>query len=327
MNSNTGAIRRMRAARAFITRGWPVFPLRPGAKQPMANCPQCRPSTAKRPNPDFVPHQGIDDCPHPPDVCHGFYASTRDEERVRDWFHRFPDMNLGINTERARLVVVDLDTNKDGKPVPAPYSLPGVHDGRDVFAVCLERYGQPFPGETMSVLTPSGGVHLYWRLPRGVTVNKSEGAFGWNIDVRSTGSYIVAPTSTTASGEYRRLGDVTDPAFAPAWLLHHLEGTGHMPKPPAPRPVYRGPKRESSGRRKTLDDLAAELAQAQAGQRHKVLCTVTTAAAHLVAEGLCSEADVYAVIGPAGRTAERGEYEIRDAIESGFAFVARGGAA
>jgi hypothetical protein len=312
----------MRAARAFITRGWPVFPLTLGGKKPLRHCNLC--STK---SPDYEPHRSIDDCPHPPDVCHGFHAATTDEDRVRDWFRRFPELNLGINTELARLVVVDLDTNKDGDPAPAPYNLPGVHDGRDVFALCLERYEQPFPSDTLSILTPSRGVHLYWQLPDGVTVNKSEGTFGWNIDVRAAGSYIVAPTSSTPDGEYQRLGDIVDPAPAPAWLLHHLEGTGHMPKPPTPRPIYRGQSRANSGRRKTLDDLAAELGQAPVSQRHKVLCTVTTAAAHLVAEGLCSEADVYAAIEPAGRAAERGEYEIRDAIASAFDFVARKGAA
>lgn len=324
MNSNTGALRRMRAARAFITRGWPVFPLTPGAKKPLRHCALC--STK---SPDYESHRSIDDCPHPPDTCHGFHVATTDEDRVRDWFERFPDMNIGIATGAARLVVVDLDINKAGDPVPAPYNLPGVNDGRDVFAVCLERYEQPFPGDTLSVLTPSGGLHLYWQLPAGITVNKSEGKFGWNIDVRSTGSYIVAPTSATADGEYQRLGDVHEPAAAPDWLLHHLQGTGHMPKPPAPRrpaPVQRRHQDGDRGR-VTLADLAAQLASAPVGQRHRVLCSTTTAAAYLVQAGRCTEADVYAEMEAAGRAAERGEYEIRDAVQTAFDLVARKGAA
>lgn len=312
---------RQRAASAFIERGWPVFPLTPGAKKPLRHCRLCSSKS-----PDYEPHRGVDDCPHRPDVCHGFHVATTELARVADWFTRYPDANIGLATGPARLVVVDLDTNKDGAVPPPEYDGMGVTDGGDVFALALERYGQSFPGDTLIVGTPSRGLHLYWTLPDGVTVNKSEGAFGWNIDVRATGGYIVAPTSTTPAGEYRRLSAALDPLPAPAWLLHHLEGTGHMPKPPTARPAYR-PRATGHGPRAGLADLAAQLAAAPEGQRHRVLCTVTTAAAYLVLAGRCTEADMHAEIYAAGRVAQRDDNEIRQAIESAFAYVAQRGAA
>ncbi|WP_052397444.1 bifunctional DNA primase/polymerase [Streptomyces sp. NRRL F-5123] len=313
---------RQRAAAAFIARGWPVFPLTPGAKKPLRHCRLCSSKS-----PDYQPHRGVDDCPHRPDTCHGFHIASTDPERVADWFARYPEMNIGIATGPARLVVVDLDTNKDGSPPPQQYDSMGVADGGDVFALALERYGQAFPSSTLIVGTPSRGLHLYWTLPPGVTVNKSEGAFGWNIDVRATGGYIVAPTSVTTDGEYRRLSAGLDPLAAPKWLLHHLEGTGHMPKPPsAVRPAPA--RRPTSDRgRTTLADLAAQLAAAPEGQRHRVLCSVTTAAAYLVQAGRCAEADVRAEIHAAARIAQRSENEIHQAIESAFEYVGRRGAA
>jgi hypothetical protein len=313
---------RQRAAAAFIERGWPVFPLTPGAKKPLRHCRLCSSKS-----PDYQPHRGVDDCPHCPDTCHGFHIASTDPERVTGWFARYPEMNIGIATGPARLVVVDLDTNKDGATPPPQYDSMGVVDGGDVFALALERYGQTFPGDTLIVGTPSRGLHLYWTLPPGVTVNKSEGAFGWNIDVRATGGYIVAPTSVTTDGEYRRLSASLDPLPAPKWLLHHLEGTGHMPKPPSAARQAPARRPTSDRGRTTLADLAAQLAAAPEGQRHRVLCSVTTAAAYLVQAGRCTEADVQAEIHAAARIAQRGENEIHQAIESAFEYVTRRGAA
>jgi hypothetical protein len=115
--------RRIKAALAFAARGWPVFPLTPGAKKPLRHCPQC-----DRKSPEYVPHRGIDACPHPADTCHGFHAASADPERIEDWGRRFPEMNLGIATGPARLVVVDLDRNKAGTPPPAEYEGMGVID-------------------------------------------------------------------------------------------------------------------------------------------------------------------------------------------------------
>lgn len=314
--------RRLRAALAFAARGWPVFPLTPGAKKPLRHCPQC-----DRKSPDYVPHRGINECPHPADVCHGFHAATTDPEQIGDWGRRFPEMNVGISTGPARLVVVDLDKNKAGVEPPPPYNISGVQDGGDVFALALERYGVGFPGDTLIVATPSKGLHLYWRLPEGVVVSKSEGGFGWNVDVRAALSYIVAPTSSTPDGEYRRISGAHVPQVAPAWLLHHLEGTGHMPKPRPSRPHQRPQQRPTTGGQTGIGDLAVQLANAPEGRRHKVLCTVTAAAAYLVAAGRCTDYEMRAEIHSAGRAADRDENEIDDAIESAIDYVARRGAA
>lgn len=308
---------RLRAALAFASLGWPVFQLAANSKTPRRGCDLCYSKSEK-----FVPHFGLDDCPHPIADCHSFYAASADEAVIRERFERFPDSNLAISTAAAGLVVIDLDINKSGEEPPAPYNIPGVTNGWDVFALAVEKYGVQWPSDTLNVMTPSGGLHLYWRLPKGTIVNPSAGVFGWNVDVRAAKSYIIAPTSATAAGEYRRIGDVMQPQPAPAWLLHHLRGTGHMPKPPAPR-AFRprsNTLRPGNGLER-LRRIADRLAEAPVSERHAALCTATTAAAYLVSDGLVDQRDVEDELYSAGRAAERDEYEIRTALQSAFVKV------
>lgn len=314
MNTKT-LNKRLRAALAFASMGWPVFQLAAGSKSPRRGCELCYSESEQ-----FVPHFGIDDCPHPPGDCHSFYSATTNAELIRERYERYPDGNLAISTEPANLLVIDLDTNKTGEQPPAPYNVPGIVNGWDVFALALERYGAPWPGDTLTVMTPSGGLHLYFKLPKGLVVKPTAGVFGWNIDVRAAKSYIIAPTSVTKAGEYRRIGDAMGPQRAPEWLLHHLRGTGHMPKPPVPRKpwVPRAGAASVDGMER-LRRIADRLAEAPVSERHAVLCTATTAAAHLVGAGLVTERDVEDEMYPAGRAAERAEYEIRTALASAFA--------
>jgi hypothetical protein len=322
---NTRDLPRLRAALAFASMGWPVLGLSPGTNIPLKGCNLCY-----RDSPDYVPHHGVDECPHSPDYCHGFHSATLDPDRIHSLWARFPDANVGISTGPAHLVVVDCDTNKDGKEPKAPYNLPGVVDGSDVFAMALEKYKVRFPGDTLFVATPRGGWHFYWELPPDLVVNKSEGKFGWLIDVRSTGSYITAPTSVRPDGVYKRLGDVLQPKPAPDWLLHHLRGTGHMPEPRKPFPVQRNRRfqdRPIGQRGKSLQDLATELEGATEGERHTVLCRVTTAAAYLVERGQCTQSDMESEMYAAGRVAGRSDGEIRDAVQTAFTYVGHRGVA
>lgn len=313
--------RRHRAMHAFVDRGCPVSVLAPGSKKPPKSCPQCDIKSA-----DYVRHHGVHDCPHPADLCHGFHAATLDHDKVQSWIDRIPDLNFAVSAGPAGLVVIDLDRNKHNVEVPEPYNVPGVRDGFDVFALALERYGAPYPSDTMHVATPSDGLHLWFRLPPGVIINKSEGTFGWLVDVRSTNSYIIGPTSIVGGVEYRRIGHSAAPMPAPAWLLHHLEGTGHAPKPPAPRRPTRPrvPDQDRGHRGKTLRQLADELAGAPESTRHAELCRVTTAAAHLVLAGYYDEHEMRSEMESAGRAAQRGEYEIHKAIESALTYASRG---
>lgn len=305
--------RRRRAGHAFIERAWPVLPLVPGESRPMA-CRQCNPKS-----PEYVGDHGFEDCPHEPDYCHSYKSATLDHGRFDSWLDRSPNANLGIATEAARLVVIDCDTAAGHKPITAPeFVEAGATDGEDVFGLAIARYKQPWP-KTLTVTTPSGGAHYYFRIPAGLTIRTRTAQFGPLVDVKSAAAYIVAPTSRKPAGEYRRCGGPNgpfDPAPAPAWLLHHLRVTGHMPEPARPRPSRpRMPAPDGDRGVKRLDAIAYRLETTTSG-RHDALRDATWAAAHLVAEGLVAEDHAYAVIRDAALVAEREERKINDAWRS-----------
>jgi hypothetical protein len=112
------------------------------------------------------------------------------------------DANIGIHCEG--LAVVDVDVVKSG-----------VESFNQLDAI----YGFP---ATYTVRTPSGGQHVYYRLPEGHPgVPNSVEALGKGLDIRSTGGYVVAPGSTVPGGEYT-VGFIAPVQPAPAWLLQKL---------------------------------------------------------------------------------------------------------
>lgn len=313
-------IRRARAAAAFIERGWHTLLLGP-TRIPFRNCDVCRPEDQGVPNPKYVPHSGVIDCPHPLDICHGHQAATLDLDHLNALLRRYPAANLGVATGPSRLVVVDIDTNRRGEPLPKAYrGNADIKDGWDVFSLVLLRYGVDWPDTTLTVGTPSRGLHLWFRLPEGATVLSRTGQFGWLIDIKSDRAYITAPGTETRAGKYQRFGDVMEPMAAPDWLMYHLKITGHISAPVVKKKFYFRPRpdRDRQGQER-LGRIADNLVHAPAHTGHAALCTATTAAAHLVADGLVEEMEAREVIVEAGRDRNRTEAEIVHAWRSALA--------
>ncbi|WP_051341958.1 bifunctional DNA primase/polymerase [Pseudonocardia spinosispora] len=286
-------------ALAAAGRGWHVFPLRPGSKQPALH--------------------GYDRCPRT-GACEQRHLgweqrATTDPDRIRSaWSGRHP-FNIGIATGPSGLVVIDLDTAKPGDTVPAPWNEPGVHDGQDVLAVVAEQAGQPYPADTFTTITPSGGLHLYWTAPDGVALRNTGGdrgrGLGWKIDTRAHGGYVVAPGSVTETGTYQVLAD-RDPAQLPDWLVEHL-----TPQPPPPAPT--APIRTTKGRRDAYLDAAIhgeskKVISAPTDQRNATLYAAALALGQLVAGGGLTEAEVTAaLVSAAARHIALGAYSDREA--------------
>lgn len=114
--------------------------------------------------------------------------------------------------------MADLDTPKPGARPPAEWDEPGVTDGTDVFAELFHRAGQPVPDQTFRVRTCRGGRHLYYRAPSGAVQPNTVGTFGWLIDTRSTGGYVVAAGSVVDGATYLVELDLP-PLPLPAFLL------------------------------------------------------------------------------------------------------------
>ncbi|MFJ1590219.1 bifunctional DNA primase/polymerase [Kitasatospora albolonga] len=181
-------------------RGFPVFPLS-ATKLPALRSP----------------HHGE----QPPVRCrgacglpgHGVHDATTDPAAVRALFAAAPRATgYGIACGRAphRLIGIDLDidTAYGNDSVGALQQLALHH----LFTI----------PPTVTVLTPSGGRHLWLTGPADTTVPNSAGRLAPGIDIRGSGGYLVGPGSVTAHGRYR---------LAP--------GTGHLAPAPCPRALLR----------------------------------------------------------------------------------------
>lgn len=133
---------------------------------------------------------------------HGCNDATTNADKIRAWWRENAKYNIGIATgERSRVWVLDIDTKDDGA-----LSL------RQLEAV----YGA-LP-ETRMAITPTGGMHYYWRWNPDKPVKNSTSKIGKGIDTRGKGGYVVAPPSVRPQGEYVWLTDCPS-VEAPEWLL------------------------------------------------------------------------------------------------------------
>lgn len=138
-----------------------------------------------------------------PPLLNGWPArATSDPEEVRQFWLAIPDANIGIHCEG--LVVIDVDVHKGG--------MESLETLDDLIG---------FPA-TYEVETPTGGRHIYYRLPEGHPgVPNSVESLGKGLDIRSTSGYVVAPGSTVEAGEYTECWD-HEIAAAPEWLVQKL---------------------------------------------------------------------------------------------------------
>lgn len=234
-------------ARWCAAQGWPVHPLAAGRKTPAANCASCR-ATVHRPQ----------DCPcHAAGRwCHGFHAATTDPALLQAWWGSGPALGVGVSCGPAGLVVLDIDAHSTevpdrdrllpGIPIHESVDLYGLASGFDTLALLAALRNERSPAlddSTLRVRTPSGGLHVWYQVPDEVRYRSSVGSspkvsLAWQVDVRSTGGYIVTPATRTDAGTYEAVGAARTPAPLPDWLATELVRTGHTvnnePTPVAP---------------------------------------------------------------------------------------------
>jgi|GEM_PF-1427819 len=175
------------------------------------------------------PHRGHPEVPTCRGACgrlgHGVHDASTDPLTVRRMFAAAPwATGYGIACGRPphHLIGIDLDT-KNGA------------DGLTALRFLAEQHGFPLP-PTVTVLTPSGGRHLWFTGPLTPPIANSVGRLAPGIDVRGAGGYLVGPGSLTTHGRYVLATDTPHrPAPVPATLLTLLTA----PPPPAHRePSY-----------------------------------------------------------------------------------------
>jgi hypothetical protein len=136
-----------------------------------------------------------------PRTKQGFKDATTDPLVIQAWFEQQPDSMLGMPTGAVSgLVVLDVDGHT------------GFESLRE-----LERGRGQLP-RTMSVTTPRGGQHFFFRHPT-MEVRCSVGTIAPAIDVRADGGYVIVPPSRTAEGRTYKVDEECAPAEMPPWLL------------------------------------------------------------------------------------------------------------
>ncbi|WP_232213019.1 bifunctional DNA primase/polymerase [Saccharomonospora saliphila] len=253
--------RLMRAALATAANGHRVFPLWPRSKRP---------------------------------AIAGWetYATTNPDDIRRLW-DTLP-YNVGIACGPSGLHVLDLDDAHGDHP---PDEWAGARHGRDVLARLAHDVGEPYPGDTYTVRTPTGGLHLYFRTPENLALRSTVARLGWRIDSRGAGGYIVAAGSVRAEGYYRPMHRAPIAALPP-WLATRLAPPPRM----TPTTITSHARHTGAYITRIVQAESATVAHARTGTRHRTLLHAAVTLGRLVAGGELAEHDARAALHNAAAT-------------------------
>jgi hypothetical protein len=239
------------AALSYAQRGISVFPLLPRSKAPM--------------------------------VANGFQQATADLAKVRAWWRRKPDCNIGISTgSPAGFWVLDID----GEAAEA--ALAALEAQHGALPVTVQQ-------------TTGRGRHICFRWDQeGPEMRNRSKVGGADIDVRGNGGYIVAPPSMHPGDakkgippgriyawSWGRSPEDLPFADAPAWLVELCRPRDQVAPAPA-APVQ--PRAPAAGRATrygevVLDACVAAIQAAQKGARDSTLYRFACKAAGLAPTG------------------------------------------
>lgn len=316
-------------ARWLASHGIAVHPLVPGQKTPVGLCDRCRPPRDDRPSPLYIRHE-IDDCRCIPAgrPCHGVRAATTDVERVDAWWGADPRCGVGVACGPSEIVILDIDTH-GGTPPTDP--LPGVDvdargwtSGWDTIAALATARGQGLPWDThptITVATPSGGLHAWYRVDDPWQWTPGAGQIGWQVDLRAAWAYGIAPGTRAGGGVYTAVGSCRTIAPLPDWLAADLRRVGHYRTPtPPPSPINREAVTRT-GARYVDAVVSAEVeavSSASAGTRNARLWEAARALGRFVGTGDLSMSDIERDLTGAASAAGLGAGETAATIASGI---------
>ena len=261
--------------------GWEVLPLKPSSKEPWI----------KR-----------------KDGGNGVYDATTDIIRIREWWGRNPDLNVGLHASRFWVLDVDRKGSKDGFAALAD----------------LERAHGALDGGPMQLTGGEGeGVQLFFaydeRVRNRVNANKVPG-----LDVRAPGGYVVAPPSIHPdTGRAYRWAPGRSPLDvglyrAPEWLIDAISKKPDFPplRRSAPVAAYTQ-RRLNRYTRIALQGEIDNVLTAQKGTRNHTLFTASARLFELVAAGWINGEQVQAVLESAAYAIGLNPEEIKKTIASG----------
>ncbi len=233
------------------------------------------------------------------------FGAARDAARIRQFWARRPWCNVGACTGDG-FFVLDIDSHHDG----------------DASLALIEKWGV-LPA-TWTVLTPSGGRHLYFRCGIGCewsTIPKnSAGKIGRGLDIRGVGGLAVLPPSRIKRAD-NSVGIYT---WTPGLAPDEIEAAA---MPFALAVAFRGLERKPTARshlrsgtttrRVNFDGLIAAILRAGEGQRNSIAYWAGCRLGEHVRDGALSYAQAVALVVGAAERAGLTSEEALATAESG----------
>lgn len=253
---------------------------------------------------------------------HGYKDATTDEITIGAWWDKYPGANIGLACGMSGLVALDGDPHRYDER------------SREFIQNLIDEYPAPMQ------ITPTGGHHLIYTIPPGVTLNNSPGDLPPGIDVRVNGYIVLSPSSVTYRGD-----DAVDKGVEDGFTGRYKWQPSPKDMPPQPLPDYvvemLKPKVEVkrntpitipplNGNHTQTERYAAAalekeldtLARATEGGRNEQLNKSAFSLGQLVAGGALDESEVVDKLETVAFAIGLGEREAARTIESGL----RGGA-
>lgn len=234
--------------------------------------------------------------PMPHYVPHGKDSFTADVPTVQHWWAHTPGANIGLRPP-AGYVVVDVDV-KDGAP--------GAQTWAELTA------GRSVP-DTLTMITGTGGWHLWFRLPFNATLRGQLAHTSSGVDLKTRRGYVVVAPSVHPDGGMYRLHtwmELEEIPELPVWLHRHA----YKPVEVTPAPHHPSTAGGNGS------GLIEAVASAQAGNRNN---TLIWAACRNAEEALGLEEELVQAATRAGLS----EAEARRTVASGARMYSNGGGA
>lgn len=154
--------------------------------------------------------------------------ATTDEDQIKQWWSQ-EQYNIGLLLEGTDVIVIDCDVKNGQK-------------GLETWADIVKKYN--LPSTTYYAISPSGGRHYYYRLPRGETLRGSSKQFAPGCELKGNATtghrHITGAGSVIWGKPYEAVGTYSDIATIPQdtferlrTLLASTPASGVMTTPPA----------------------------------------------------------------------------------------------
>jgi hypothetical protein len=236
---------------------------------------------------------------------HGVYSATTDLAVVGRDFSQHPDALIAVPMgRRTGVFAIDVDA-----------SPPHAHDGVGAWRALEARHGVT---QTRVHMTPSGGLHLIFRLPPERPIGCPLKGLPKGIDVKGEGGAIIFPPSARGDRQYCVVTDV-EPTDPPGWLLDMVAPIGR--RQPQTRPPSVAARRSGNGSPyglKALENACAALANAGPGERDRAVGEHVLAIGSLAAGGELDERRTLHALTQAGRSNPGADADYCDKIERAF---------